>query len=194
MRRCPTSPRVARSVTARVSTEPRPPRAEPGRQSLRWVMPPTAPWAREAPRRVLVLFLLSLWDVCEARHCIHHTSDLPETMGWKPEEAAPPAFPPAGPHMPGVPFRCADRPALPSLGSRASGPGGVLLPSSRRDGVLHVFSICERRESCGGIERTLGKPVNQSNQRPWIWMVQPSILRVPKSLLQSSLPSWKAQS
>lgn len=49
------------------------------------------------PRRVLVLFLLSLWDVCEARHCIPHTSDLPETMGWKPEEAAPPAFPPAGP-------------------------------------------------------------------------------------------------
>lgn len=97
MRRCPTSPGVARSVTARVSTEPRPPRAEPGRQSLRWVMPPTAPWAREAPRRVLVLFLLSLWDVCEARHCIHHTSDLPETMGWKPEEAAPPAFPTAGP-------------------------------------------------------------------------------------------------
>lgn len=93
MRRCPTSPRVARSVTARVSTEPRPPRAEPGRQSLRWVMPPTAPWAREAPRRVLVLFLLSLWDVCEARHCIPHTSDLPETMGWKPEEAAPPPSP-----------------------------------------------------------------------------------------------------
>lgn len=49
MRRCPTSPRVARSVTARVSTEPRPPRAEPGRRSMRWVMSPMEPRAGEAP-------------------------------------------------------------------------------------------------------------------------------------------------
>lgn len=194
MRRCPTSPRVARSVTARVSTEPRPPRAEPGRRSMRWVMSPMEPRAGEAPDVFWFYF-----------SCRSGTFVKPDTVfitlricrrrwGGNPKKL-PPRLPPSRPsHVPGAPFRCADRPALPSLGSRASGPGGVLLPSSRRDGVLRVFSICERRESCGGIERTLGKSVNQSNQRPWIRMVQPSILRVPKSLLQSSLPSWKAQS